>query len=92
MTIDSLLLTLVAAYLALVAYGVVGARRRLTGRARLSAEALMVALPPILIAGALVAIGEAALVATWWRLFVLMALAGAIVAVVAEQVARRVDP
>ena len=92
MTIDSLLLTLVAAYLALVAYGVVGARRRLSGRPKLVAEALMVVLPPVLIAGALAAAEEAALVAIWWRLFVLMAVTGAVVAVVAEQVARRVDP
>ena len=92
MTLESLFLTLVAAYLALIGYGVVGARRRLKGRSLLAAEALMVALPPLLIAGALAAAGEGALVATWWRLFALMIVTGAIVAVVAEQVARRVEP
>jgi len=92
MTIDSLLLTLVAAHLALVAYGVVGVRRRLAGRPKWVAEALMVVLPPAMIAGALVYFDEGALVAAWWRLFALMVVAGAIVAVVAEQVARRVTP
>lgn len=92
MTLETVFLLLVTMDLTLVAYGVVGARRRLRGRARLVAEALLVLLPPLLIAGALALAGEAALVREWWRLFALMALSGALVAVVAEQVARRVQP
>ena len=91
MTLGTLLLMLVTIYLVLIAYGVVGARRRLAGRARLTAEALMVVLPPLLIAGALVAADEAGLVASWWRLFALMIVAGTVVAATAEQVARRVE-
>ena len=92
MTLETVFLTLVTAYLVLVAYGVVGARRRHVGRAKLIAEALLVILPPALIAGALAAAGEGALVTQWWRLFALMLVAGAVVAIVAEQVARRVVP
>lgn len=92
MTLDTLLLMVVTIYLVLVAYGVVGARARLAGRGRRLAEALLVLLPPAILAGALVAAGEGAVVASWWRLFAGMPVAGALVAIAAEQVARRAAP
>lgn len=92
MTLGTLLLMVVTVYLVLIAYGVVRARRRLAGRAKLVAEALLVVVPPMLMAGALVGADEGALVAAWWRLFVSMTMAGVCVAAVAEQVARRVEP
>jgi len=90
MTLDSLFLLLVTTYLVLIAYGVVGARARLAGRARGVAAGLAVVLPPVLIALLLWAMGEGALVVRWGRLFVAMGLAGAVVAAVADRVARRV--
>jgi hypothetical protein len=89
-TLDSLFLLLVTTYLVLIAYGVVGARRRLTARARAISVGLMVILPPALIAILLLAMEEGALVRQWGRLFIAMTLAGIVVAFVAEQVARRV--
>jgi hypothetical protein len=90
MTLETLFLLLVTTYLVLIAYGVVGARARLFGRARTVAAALTVVLPPLLIALLLLASGEGALVARWGRLFVAMAVAGVGVAFAADRVARRV--
>lgn len=92
MTLDTLLLMIVTIYLTLIAYGVAGVRRRMAGRPKLIAEVLLVAVPPLLLAGALVAADEAALVAAWWRLFALMAVSGAVIATLTEQIARRVGP
>lgn len=91
MTIETLFLMIVSIYLVLIAYGVVGARRRgLAGRARVTAGALMVLIPPIAILGALYATGDAFLTAGWGLVTVAMLLGGIAVAVAAELIARRV--
>ena len=92
MTLGPLFLTIVTAYLVLVAYGTVGARRRLAGRGLVIALLLLVLLPPAVIAGALVASGEGSVVREWHRLLIAMPIVGGLVALVAEQVARRVAP
>ena len=92
MTLGPLFLTIVTAYLVLVAYGTVGARRRLHGRGLMVALLLVVLLPPAIIAGALVASGEGGVVREWHRLLIAMPVVGALVALAAEQVARRVAP
>ncbi len=92
MTIGTLLLMILMIYLALIAYGVVGAQRRLSGGALRLTRALLVLLVPALLAGALVASGEGALVRDWWRLFVLMPVLGVVVAFLAARIARRVEP
>lgn len=93
MTLTTLFLMIVIIYLVLIAYGVVGLRRRrVAGRARLIAAAMIVVAPPALIAGLLAATGESELVRTW-RLFLLaMPIVGALAALLADQIARRVLP
>ena len=91
MTIGTTFLLILTAYLALIAYGIVGARRRLAGKALLVTEILLVLVLPVLLAGLLVATGEGELVRAWARFFIAMPVAGAIVAVLADQIARRVD-
>jgi hypothetical protein len=90
-TIGTTFLLILTAYLALIAYGIVGARRRLTGRGLRIAEILLVLVLPVLLAGVLAATGEGELVREWGRFFIAMPVAGAIVAVLADQIARRVD-
>ena len=93
MTLAPLFLTVVVTYLVLIAYGMVGLhRRRVTGTTRVVAAALLVALPPTLIAGLLLAGGERALVAEWRWSFLAMPVVGAIVALAAGQIAARVTP
>lgn len=91
MTLDAVFLLLATIQLALVAYGVVGARRRLAGRPLLVAEALLVLLVPALIAALLAAAGEGAVVRDWGRFFIAMIFAGALTAALAEAIARRID-
>ncbi|UAK25261.1 hypothetical protein [Sphingomonas nostoxanthinifaciens] len=88
MTLDTVLLLVVSIYLALVAYGVAGAGRRLAGPPRLITDGLLVLLPPGLLAGTLAMTEEGPLVAQWWRLFAGMPVAGAIVAVLADRIGR----
>ena len=92
MTLGPLFLTIVTVYLVLIAYGVVGARRRLRGGSLIVTQLLLVLLPVVLLVGALIAAGEGALVAQWARLLLAMPIAGGIVAVAAERIARRIEP
>lgn len=91
MTIETLFLTIVTTYLVLVAYGVVGARRRrLSAQARLISGGLMVTIPPLAILGALYTTGDALLIAGWGAAMLAMLVGGVVVAVAAELIARRV--
>ena len=92
MTLGTLLLLIVSVYLVLIAYGVVGARRKLSGRALAVTLALLVLLVPVAIAGALAASGEGSLVCEWWRLFAIMPILGGAVAYLAARIGRQVDP
>ena len=92
MTLGTLLLLILTVYLVLIAYGVVGARRKLSGRALAVTLALLVLLVPVVLAAALAASGEGALVREWWRLFALMPILGGGVAYLAARIGRRVEP
>lgn len=90
MTLETLFLVLIPTYLALIAYGVVGSRRRkLPGRARAISAALMVLIPPIAIIGALYATGDAFLIAGWGVVALAMLASGIVTAIIAEAIARR---
>jgi hypothetical protein len=92
MTLGTLLLLILTIYLVLIAYGVVGAQRKLAGGALRLTRALLILLVPIALAGALAASGEGALVRQWWRLFVLMPVLGVVVAYLASRIGRSVEP
>jgi hypothetical protein len=92
LTLGTLLLLILVLYLVLIAYGVVGAQRRFSGPALRITHVLLVLLVPVLLAGALAASGDGALVREWWRLFVLMPLLGILVALLASRIGRQVDP
>jgi hypothetical protein len=90
MTPDTLFLVLIPTYLVLVAYGVVGGRRRnLPGRVRLISAALTVLIPPVAIIGALYATGDAFLIAGWDMVTLAMLASGIATAILTEFVARR---
>jgi hypothetical protein len=91
MTIATLFLVLIPLYLVLIAYGVVGARRRGTpGRLRFVTAALMVLIPPLAILGALYSTGDAFLIAGWGVVTLAMLASGVATAAFAEFLARRI--
>ena len=92
MTLGTLLLLILVLYLVLIAYGVVGAQRRFLGPALRITRVLLVLLVPVLLAGALTASGDGALVREWWRLFALMPVLGILVALLASRIGRQVGP
>lgn len=91
MTLGTLMLLVLTTYLVLIAYGVVGARRKLSGRALAVTLFLLVLLVPAVLAIALAASGEGDLVREWWRLFALMPILGGAVAYLAARIGRQVD-
>jgi hypothetical protein len=93
MNLATLFLMIVLIYLILIAYGIVGMRKRkMVGRPKLTTEILIVLVPPAMIAGLLTISGEGGLVLEWGLFLGAMPIAGAIVAVLTEQIARRVEP
>ena len=91
MTLGPVLLTLLTAYLAVIAYGVVGARRRFAGMPLRMVEAALVLIAPIVIVGTLFASGDGAVVAQWGRLFAAMPILGLVTAILADRIAAQVD-
>ncbi|TZG27479.1 hypothetical protein [Sphingomonas montanisoli] len=80
-----------AAYLAVVAYGVVGTRKRgLPPRFRLIASAAQVVLPPAILFVILFATADAFAIGGWGILLVMLMIAGALLALCTDLVARRV--
>ena len=92
MTLGTLLLLILITYLVLIAYGVVGARRKLSGGPLRIALALLVLLVPAGLAAALAASGDGDLVREWWRFFVAMPILGIVTALLASRIARQVEP
>ena len=91
MTLETLFLIVVPAYLAIVAYGQVGARRRgLARKMRALTGALRVIVPPVAVFVALLSTGDAFLIAAWGLMTLGMAVTGAIVAGLVEVIAPRV--
>ena len=80
-----------AAYLAVVAYGVVGTRKRgLPPRVRFIAAAAQVVLPPVILFAVLFASFDAFAIGGWCILLVMLLIAGALLAICTDLVARRV--
>ncbi|WP_404713563.1 hypothetical protein [Sphingomonas sp. MMS24-J13] len=93
MTLDTLFLMIVLIYLVLIAYGVVGMlKRKMVGRPKRVTEILIVLVPPAMIAGLLTASGEGGVVIQWGLFIGAMPIAGAIVVVLTELIARRIEP
>ena len=92
MTLGTLLLLVLVTYLVLIAYGVVGTRRKFSGGALRIARALLVLLVPAGLAAALAASGDGDLVREWWRFFVAMPILGIVTALLASRIARQVEP
>ena len=91
MTIETLFVVLVPTWLALIAYGQIGSRRRGVGRrGRFVAAAFRVCVPPLAIFGALLATRDAFMIASWGGVTLAMLVAGAIVAGLVELIAPRV--
>ena len=91
MTLGPLLLTLLAAYLAVIAYGAVRARRTFSGSALRIVQACLVLIAPVILVGALVASGDVAVVREWGKLFAAMPVLGLITVVLAGRIAAQVD-
>lgn len=91
MTLDTFFVLLIPTYLALIAYGQVGSRKRkLPPRMRAITAAIRVILPPVVLVGTLLWDGDAALVRAWVPVVIGMAVAGVIVAALVEFVAPKV--
>lgn len=91
MTLGSLLLTLLAAYLAVIAYGVVGARRKLSGAALRIVQACLILTLPAALVGALIVTGDGEVVRKWGRLFAAMPLLGLVTLIMADRIAAKAD-
>jgi len=92
MTLENLFVLLVPTYLVLIAYGVVRSRRRaLPNRARLLSAILMVLIPPAGILLALYATADAALIARWTSVALVIFLVGAAAAFITDFTARRIS-
>jgi len=91
MTLGPLLLTLLAAYLAVIAFGVVGARRKFSGPALRTVQAGLVLILPVVLVGVLLASGDGAVVREWVRLFAAMPVLGLVTAILADRIASKVD-
>lgn len=91
MTLGPMLLTLLAAYLAVIAYGAVGARRKFSGAALRIVQACLVLILPAALVGALLATGDDAVVREWGRLFAAMPVLGLVTLILADRIAARVD-
>ena len=91
MNLGSLLLTLLAAYLAVIAYGVVGARRKFSGTPLRIVQACLVLILPAVLVGALAASGDGVVVREWAILFAAMPVLGLITVILADRIAAQVD-
>lgn len=91
MTFETIFITFGAAYLALVAYGVVRTRKKgLPVQVRVMSAATQVILPPLLMFAALLMTGDAFMVGGWGVLLGMLLVAGALLALCTDIVARRV--
>lgn len=87
----SIFLIVGSLYLAIIAYGVVRTRKKgLPRNVRLSAAAAQVLLPPVILFGALVTTGDAFLIGGWGVMLAMLLVAGALLAICTDIVARRV--
>jgi hypothetical protein len=86
----AIFLTIGALYLAIIAYGVVRTRRKgLPPKLRLSAAAAQVILPPVILFGALMMTRDAFLIGGWGVMLAMLLVAGALLAICTDIVAKR---
>jgi len=91
MNLTTLFLLIGSLYLVIIAYGVVRTRKRgLPPRLRVISAAIQVILPPLVVFGLLLAKGDAFMIGGWGSLLAMLAVAGALLALCTDIVARRV--
>ena len=91
MTPITIFLTIGSLYLVVVAYGVVNSRKRgLSPRLRLMAASIQVAVPPVILLAMMLAEARLFPIAAWGPVLAMLALAGALLAICTDIVARRV--
>jgi cytochrome bd-type quinol oxidase subunit 2 len=87
----TLFLTLGAIYFVLVAYGVVRTRKRhLPKQVRIAAAAAQVILPPLIMFAALLTTRSASLIEGWGVMLLMLLVAGALLAICTDMIARRI--
>lgn len=90
MNFATIFLLIASVYLVIVAYGVVRTRKRgLPPHVRFAAASAQVVLPPVVLAVALLMTGNAT-VAGWSLMLILLLVAGALLALCTDLVAKRV--
>ena len=91
MTPITIFLTIGSLYLVVVAYGVVGTRRRgLPPALRIMSAAIQVLVPPVILFGVMLLETELFPIAAWGPILAMLALAGGFLAICTDIVARRV--
>lgn len=91
MTPEAIFLTVGAAYLAIIAYGVVRTRQKgLPLQIRFAAASAQVILPPVILFGALLMTRDAFLIGGWGVMLGMLLIAGALLALCTDIVAKRV--
>jgi len=91
MSLTTLFLLFGSLYLVIIAYGVVRTRKRsLPPRLRLISAAIQVIVPPVVGFALLLAGGDAFMIGGWGSLLAMLAVAGALLALCTDIVARRV--
>jgi len=89
----TLFLTAGAAYFVLVAYGVVRTRKRsLPKQVRLASAAVQIILPPLVMFAALLTTRSAQLIEGWGVMLLMLLVAGALLAICTDRIARSVLP
>jgi cytochrome bd-type quinol oxidase subunit 2 len=89
----SIFVTIGSAYLVLVAYGVIRTRKRkLPAQVRMAGAATQIILPPLVMFGALLLTQDANLIEGWGVMLAMLTVAGALLAICTDLVARRVMP
>jgi hypothetical protein len=90
MNAATLFLLIGSVYLVIIAYGVVRTRKQgLPPRLRLVSAAIQVVLPPAILLGALLLSRDAVMIGGWGVLLVMLLVAGALLAICTDIVARR---
>jgi len=91
MSLTTLFLLFGSLYLVIIAYGVVRTRKRgLPPRLRVISAAIQVIVPPLVVFGLLLSTGDAFMIGGWGSLLAMLAVAGALLALCTDIVARRV--
>ncbi|WP_340314314.1 hypothetical protein [Rhizorhabdus argentea] len=91
MNATTIFLTIAAVYLTIIAYGVVRTRKRgLPLQVRFAAATAQVVLPPAILFGALLMTRDALMIGGWGVMLAMLLVAGALLAVCTDIVARRV--